>query len=150
MDTLAIYGGPRQLHLRRTVRDGFESSPIWRRLGAFGNNCYRRSPRAKTPRTQIRHFDHELWQQKCDNIVLQGNLAKLSQNDEMRLGLIHTGQRRLAEARPHDKLWGISLSACDYRASSPSTWRGSNLLGQALEQVRETLHSKSMPQLSRF
>ena len=99
---------------------------------------------------QIRHFDHELWQQKCDNIVLQGNLAKLSQNDEMGLALIHTDQRRLAEARPHDKLWGIGLSACDYRASSPSTWRGSNLLGQALEHVRETLHSKSMPQLSRF
>ena len=68
----------------------------------------------------------------------------------MRLALIHTGQRRLAEASPHDKLWGIGLSACDYRASSPSTWRGSNLLGQALEHVRETLHSKSMPQLSRF
>ena len=99
---------------------------------------------------QIRHFDHELWQQKCDNTVLQGNLAKFSQNDEMRLALIHTGQRRLAEASPHDKLWGIGLSACDYRASSPSTWRGSNLLGQALEHVRETLHSKSMPQLSRF
>ena len=99
---------------------------------------------------QIRHFDHELWQQKCDNIVLQGNLAKFSQNDEMRLALIHTGQRRLAEASPHDKLWGIGLSACDYRVSSPSTWRGSNLLGQALEHVRETLHSKSMPQLSRF
>ena len=64
---------------------------------------------------QIRHFDHELWQQKCENIVLQGNLAKFSQNDEMRLALIHTGQRRLAEAIPHDKLWGIGLSACDYR-----------------------------------
>ena len=68
----------------------------------------------------------------------------------MRLALIHTGQRRLAEASPHDKLWGIGLSACDYRASSPSTWRGSNLLGQALEHVRETLQSTSMPQPSRF
>ena len=85
---------------------------------------------------QIRHFDHESWQQKCENIILQGNLAKFSQNDEMRLALMHTGQRRLAEASPHDKLWGIGLSACDYRTSSPSTWRGSNLLGQALEHVR--------------
>ena len=49
---------------------------------------------------QIRHFDHESWQQKCENIVLQGNLAKFSQNDEMRLALMHTGQRRLAEASP--------------------------------------------------
>ena len=49
---------------------------------------------------QIRHFDYESWQQKCENIVLQGNLAKFSQNDEMRLALMHTGQRRLAEASP--------------------------------------------------
>ena len=53
---------------------------------------------------QIRHFNHESWQQKCENIVLQGNLAKFSQNDEMRLALMHTGQRRLAEASPHDNL----------------------------------------------
>ena len=99
---------------------------------------------------QIRHFDHESWQQKCENIVLQGNLAKFSQNDEMRLALMHTGQRRLAEASPHDKLWGNGLSACDYRASSPSTWRGSNLLGQALEHARETLRSKTIPQIFGF
>ena len=99
---------------------------------------------------QIRHFDHEPWQQQCENIVLQGNLAKFSQNDEMRLALMHTGQRRLAEASPHDKLRGIGLSACDYRASSPSAWRGSNLLGRALEHVRETLHSKTIRQLFCF
>ena len=63
---------------------------------------------------------------------------------------MHTGQHRLAEASPHDKLWGIGLSACDYRASSPSIWRGSNLLGQALEHVRETLRSETMPQIFGF
>ena len=63
---------------------------------------------------------------------------------------MHTGQRRLAIASPHDKLWGISLSACDYHASSRSTWRGSNLLGQALEHVRETLRSETMPQIFDF
>ena len=99
---------------------------------------------------QIRHFDLESWQQECENIVLQGNRAEFSQNDEMRLALMHTGQRRLAEASPHDKLWGIGLSASDYRASSPSTSRGSNLLGQALEHGRETLRSKTMPQIFGF
>ena len=98
----------------------------------------------------IRHVDHEPWQQECENIVLQGNLAKFSQNDEIRLAVMHTGQRRLAEASPHDKLCGIALRACDYRASSPSTWRGSNLLGQALEHLRETLRSEAMPQIFGF
>ena len=56
---------------------------------------------------QVRHFDHDLWQTECENIVLHGNLAKLSQNEEMRLALFQTGNRRLAEASPHDNLWGI-------------------------------------------
>ena len=73
---------------------------------------------------RVRHFDHELWQSHCENIVLQGTLAKFSQNNEMRFALLQTGDRRLAEASPHDNPWGIGLSACDPRASSPDSWCG--------------------------
>ena len=97
---------------------------------------------------QVRHFDHESWQQECENKVLLENLVKFSQNEDMCLALIHTGQRRLTEASPHDKLWGIGLSSCDYRASSSGTWRGSNLLGQALEHLRETIYNETMPQIA--
>ena len=92
---------------------------------------------------RVRHFDHELWQSHCKNIVLQGTLAKFSQNNEMRFALLQTGDRRLAEASPHDNLWGIGLSACDPRASSPDSWCGTNLLGQALENARELLRHES-------
>ena len=61
----------------------------------------------------------------------------------MRLALIRTGNRRLAEASPHDDLWGIELSACDPRASSPDSWCGQNLLGQALEHAREILRRET-------
>ena len=57
----------------------------------------------------------------------------------MHLALVQTGDRRLAEASPHDNLWGIGLSACDPCASSPDSWCGQNLLGQALEHAREIL-----------
>ena len=88
---------------------------------------------------QVRHFDHDLWYTECENFVLHGNLAKFSQNEEMRLALIRTRDCRLAEASPHDNLWGIGLSACDPRASSPDSWCGQNLLGRALEHAREIL-----------
>ena len=91
----------------------------------------------------VRHFDHELWQSHCENIVLQGTPAKFSQNNEMRFALLQTGDRRLAEASPHDNLWGIGLSACDPRASSLDSWCGKNLLGQALENARELLRHES-------
>ena len=64
----------------------------------------------------------------------------------MHLALIQTGDRRLAEASPHDNLWGIDLSACDPRVSSPDSWRGQNLLDQALEHAREILcRDNTMP-----
>ena len=87
----------------------------------------------------VRLFDPELWRSECEHIVLHCNLAKFSQNEEMRLTLIQTGDRRLAEASPHDTLWGIGLSAREPRASSPDSWCGQNLLGQALENAREIL-----------
>ena len=87
----------------------------------------------------VRLFDPELWRSECEHIVLHGNLAKFSQNKEMHLALIQTGDRRLAEASPHDTLWGIGLSAHDPRTSSPDSWCGQNLLGQALENAREIL-----------
>ena len=99
----------------------------------------------KDPREQkrlgrhVRLFDPELWRSEREHIVLHGNLAKFSQNEEMHLALIQTGDRRLAEASPHDALWGIGLSAHDPRASSPDSWCGRNLLGQALENAREIL-----------
>ena len=95
---------------------------------------------------RVRHFDHELWQSHCKNIVLQGTLANVSQNNEMRLALLQTGDRRLAGASPHDNLWGIGLSACDPRVSSPDSWCGKNLLGQALGNARELLrHDSTAP-----
>ena len=88
---------------------------------------------------QVRHFDPKLWRSECENIVLHGNFAKFSQNEEMQLALTQTGDRRLAEASPHDALWGIGLSARDPTASCPDSWCGQNLLGQALEHARELL-----------
>ena len=92
---------------------------------------------------QVRHFDYKLWQSECKNIVLHGNLPKFSQYEQMHLALIGTGDRRLAEASPHDNLWGIGLSARDPRASCPDSWCGQNLLGQALEHTHEILRRNS-------
>ena len=69
----------------------------------------------------VRHFYQGFWQQEREHLVLRGNLAKFSQNEKMRLALVHSGQRRFADASPHDKLWGIGLSACDPESINAST-----------------------------
>ena len=98
-------------------------------------------------RSQVWHFDHDTWPHEREYIAFRGNLAKVSQNENLRLALLHTGKRRLAEASSYDNIWGIGLRASDYRASSPNTWRGSNLLGQTLEHVRKAL-CENTPQSS--
>ena len=38
----------------------------------------------------VRHFDHDFWQQECENSSLRGNLTKFSRNEKMRPALVHT------------------------------------------------------------
>ena len=94
---------------------------------------------------QVRQFDHDTWLHERENIAFRGNLAKFSQNENIRLALLHTGERRLAEASPYDNIWGIGFRASDHRAFSPHTRRDSNPLGQTLEHVRTTLCENTPP-----
>ena len=97
----------------------------------------------KYPWRQVRHFDPALWQDECEAIDLRGNLANFSQNEMMRVALENTGTRRIAEASPHDKVWGIGLIASDPCAASPTSWCSLNLLGQALECTQNSLRQNT-------
>ena len=68
---------------------------------------------------------------------------QFSQNPKLGKYLLATGSNILAEASPHDCKWGIGLSADDPRARNLSEWRGDNLLGQVLMEVRDELSQKS-------
>ena len=72
-------------------------------------------------------------------IVLNGNWLKFSQNRELREFLLSTGDSVLVEASPYDNIWGIRLSANSPEAWDPFRWRGQNLLGFALMEVRDEL-----------
>ena len=88
---------------------------------------------------KVRGFDSARWDAACREVVYRGNLAKFSQDEELRALLLATGDRTLVEASPTDKIWGIGLAADDPRALDPASWRGQNLLGQALMRVRAAL-----------
>jgi len=94
---------------------------------------------AKKRGREIRGFDGETWYQKRFEIVVRGNLAKFSQHVRLRDFLCSTGTQVLVEASPVDTIWGVGLAADHADASAPSRWRGLNLLGFALMEVRELL-----------
>lgn len=94
---------------------------------------------AKALGRQVQGFNDVQWNACRFDIVVRANLAKFGQNPPLRDFLLNTGSRVLVEASPVDKVWGIGLAKEDDRAANPLRWRGHNLLGFALMQVREQL-----------
>ena len=94
---------------------------------------------AKALGRKVRGFDDKVWRAARTRIVARGNLAKFSQNEELKKHLLETGKAVLVEAAPRDRIWGIGLGAKNPKASDPALWRGLNLLGFALMQVRDAL-----------
>lgn len=43
------------------------------------------------------------------------------------------------EASPYDAIWGIKMAADDKNIENPLMWKGENLLGFALMEVRDML-----------
>jgi ribA/ribD-fused uncharacterized protein len=87
----------------------------------------------------IRGFDKATWDKNCLAIVYEGNLAKFSQNEDLKAALLLTGDRIMVEASPLDNIWGIGLDENAEGIEDPSFWLGLNLLGQAITLVKGQL-----------
>ena len=99
----------------------------------------RHPKQAKDLGRMVKGFHEEVWVERRSDIVRRGNLAKFSQNENLRNFLIQTKDRVLVEASPVDRIWGVGLAADDVRIENPLNWRGLNLLGFALMEVRDEL-----------
>jgi ribA/ribD-fused uncharacterized protein len=88
---------------------------------------------------KVKPFDDAKWRAGREAIVLAGNRAKFTQNPALLERLLATRGTTLVEASPYDKIWGIGLAATDERAQNPALWRGQNLLGKILTQLRDQL-----------
>lgn len=94
---------------------------------------------AKALGREVKNFDDMVWEQNRFKIVVEGNVLKFSQNQELKRFLLNTGDRVLVEASPVDRIWGIGLAADNLEVENPNVWRGLNLLGFALMEVRDFL-----------
>ena len=87
----------------------------------------------------VKNFDEETWNAHRFEIVVKGNRAKFSQNESFLEFLLNTKERILVEASPPDRIWGIGMAEDNPKAGNPKEWRGLNLLGFALMEVRSNL-----------
>jgi ribA/ribD-fused uncharacterized protein len=98
---------------------------------------------AKDLGRQVRNFDRATWEAHRVEIVVAGNTHKFGQHTDLGDYLLGTGDHVLVEASPLDRVWGIGLRADDPRAEDPAQWRGLNLLGFALCDVRNVLANRT-------
>lgn len=94
---------------------------------------------------KVKNFNSEKWNEVKRDIVYNGNLAKFSQNPELKEFILSCGDVVFAEASPFDRIWGIGMRACE-AAQNPENWKGQNLLGYALTKVKETLEKEQKSQ----
>lgn len=88
---------------------------------------------------KVKGFEESVWNEFKSLIVLTGNYYKFSQLKKARQYLLGTGNAILAEASPYDTIWGIGMGEEEAKQKDMSDWRGSNLLGFALMEVREEI-----------
>lgn len=90
---------------------------------------------------QVTEFDSELWREHRFAVVLRANLAKFSQNPDLKEYIFSVGNVVIVEASPTDTIWGIGMSEEKAKKAGPADWNGLNLLGFALMRTRSLLES---------
>lgn len=95
--------------------------------------------KAKEQGRLVKNFDPATWDKHKYDIVVEGNLHKFSNHENLKTFLLETNEDVLVEASPFDKIWGIGTRATTTTARNPADWKGENLLGFALMEVRDKL-----------
>lgn len=76
---------------------------------------------------------------KVREIIYKEVLMDKFSNPQMKKRILETGDKILVEASPFDDIWGIKLAHDHPDAEKPEKWRGMNLLGKVLMEVRSEL-----------
>ncbi len=87
----------------------------------------------------VQNYNETIWNGLRQIIVYKGLTQKFKQNEELKNLLLSTGTSILAETAVKDTIWGIGLSMQDENRFNIYKWRGQNLLGFALMEVRDEL-----------
>ena len=114
----------------------FGDTKMAEQIAKFGSN-----PRtAKALGRKVENYDDKVWNEKRFDIMLDANLLKFTQNEELKKTILSDEfeGKSFVEASPVDKLWGIG---CDEASAldDESNWNGQNLLGKVLDETRKKL-----------
>ncbi len=58
---------------------------------------------------KVKGFGDATWVANRERIVLEGNLLKFRQIEELKKKLLATGDKVIVEASPRDRIWGVGF-----------------------------------------
>lgn len=90
----------------------------------------------------VKNYNETVWNGVRQIVVYEGLYAKFSQDENLKAQLTATGEDILAECSGIDLIWGNGLSMTDENRFDMSKWKGQNLLGFALMEVRNRLNKE--------
>ena len=86
---------------------------------------------------RLSKYDGQVWVFEAPTILQKALKAKFSQNLSLKSKLLSTNDKIVGEASSNDTHFGIGLSLNNRNARDPSKWRGMNLQGLTLMEVRQ-------------
>lgn len=96
---------------------------------------------AKQLGRSIQNHDDKKWGAVRYDKMVAVLKAKFASPD-LKSILLETGERTLVEGSPYDRVWGVKIDWQDDRILDEANWKGQNLLGKALMEVREYYQDK--------
>ena len=90
---------------------------------------------------KIQNYDEAVWNKKRYQIMLKANVAKFSQNEDLKQLLLSPEYEGhgFVEASPYDKVWGVRMYESNPDIDDETKWKGLNLLGKVLDETRRII-----------
>ena len=89
----------------------------------------------------VKNYNDQMWSLVRYSFMHDVNYEKYSQDIKLRAKLLDPqfDRKTFVEASPTDCIWGIGRSENDQLVDDEKMWKGQNLLGKVLTQVREEI-----------
>ena len=115
----------------------FDDTTIAMKILLEGSN----PKKAKTLGRMVKNYDDDVWNEKRYQVMVDANMYKYSQSEELKEMLLNEefNGKKFVEASPIDRIWGVGLGEHNPLVDDEKNWKGQNLLGKVLNEVRDKL-----------